>query len=101
MPGAGADHRGAQGSDGFSSRGSATRYPLICQFITEHRDRFGVAPICRALCELGVRIAPRTYFARITRPPSKRELWDLAVAEVLAGIYEPDEHGRRAPESGW
>jgi putative transposase len=73
--------------------------PLICQFITEHRRVFGVVPICRALSELGVPIAPRTYFALITRPASKRELWDLAVTEVLAGIYEPDERGRRAPES--
>jgi hypothetical protein len=26
-------------------------------------------------------------------------LWELTVTEVLAGYYEPDEHGRRAPES--
>jgi putative transposase len=72
---------------------------LICQFITEHRRVFGVVPICRALSELGVPIAPRTYFAHAARPPSKRELWDLAVTEVLASVYEPDERGRRAPES--
>ncbi len=28
-----------------------------------------------------------------------RALWDATTSEVLAGIYEPDEHGRRAPES--
>jgi putative transposase len=26
-------------------------------------------------------------------------LWDAAISEVLAGYYEPDEHGRRQPES--
>ena len=26
-------------------------------------------------------------------------LWDAAIAEVLAGFYEPDEDGRRKPES--
>lgn len=72
---------------------------LICQFITEHRDRFGVAPICRALSVHGVKIAPRTYYGYLSRPPSKRALWDTAVTEILASIYEPDEHGRRPAES--
>jgi transposase InsO family protein len=26
-------------------------------------------------------------------------LWDTVITEVLAGFYEPDEHGRRKPES--
>jgi HTH-like domain len=72
---------------------------LICQFITEHRDRFGVAPICRALSAHGVKIAPRTYYGYLSRPPSKRALGDTAVTEILASIYEPDEHGRRPAES--
>ncbi len=47
----------------------------------------------------GLQIAPRTYFAWLSRGPSRRALWDLAVTEILAGYYEPDEHGRRRPES--
>ena len=73
--------------------------PLICAFITAHRAEFGVAPICRALTELGVPIAPRTYRAHVARAPSKRELWDMTVTELLAACYEPDEQGRRPPES--
>jgi putative transposase len=73
--------------------------PLICQFVTEHRQEFGVAPICHALTSLGVPIAPRTYHAHVARAPSKRALWDMAVTELLAGYYEPDERGRRPPES--
>ena len=73
--------------------------PLICQFITSHRQEFGVAPICRALSTLGVPIAPRTYWAQVTRPPSKRVLWDTTITELLASFYEPDEQGRRPPES--
>lgn len=73
--------------------------PLICSFITEHRQEFGVVPICRALTELGVPIAPRTYYAHIARPPSKRALWEVTITELLAGFYEPDTGGRRAPES--
>jgi putative transposase len=72
---------------------------VICRFITEHKARFGVAPICRVLSEHGCPIAPRTYYAHVVRPLSKRALWDLVVTQVLAGYYEPDEHGRRARES--
>jgi transposase InsO family protein len=72
---------------------------LICEFITAHRENFGVVPICRALTLLGVPIAPRTYYAYFDRPLSKRALWEVTVVELLAGIYEPDQHGRRCPES--
>jgi putative transposase len=72
---------------------------LICSFITEHKARFGVVPICRVLTEHGCQIAPRTYYAHLARPPSKRALWDLTITQVLAGYYEPDEHGRKKPES--
>jgi hypothetical protein len=71
--------------------------PLICQFIAEHREEFGVAPVCRALTELGVPIAPRTYWGWLSRAPSRRALWDAAITEILAGVYEPDQHGRRPP----
>jgi putative transposase len=40
----------------------------------------------------------RTFYAWIKRPPSKRILSDLALTGVLAGYYEPDEHGKRRPE---
>jgi transposase InsO family protein len=73
--------------------------PLICQFITSHRQEVGVAPICRALSTLGVPIAPRTYWAQVTRPPSQRVLWDTTITELLASFYEPDEQGRRPSES--
>ena len=51
------------------------------------------------LTEHGVPIAPRTFYAWAKRAPSKRALWDATITEVLAGYYEPDEHGRRKPES--
>lgn len=44
-------------------------------------------------------IAPRTYHAHVARPPSKRALWDMTITELLAGYSEPDEAGRRQPES--
>ncbi len=51
------------------------------------------------LTEHGCKIAPRTFYAWVSRAPSKRSLWDAAITEVLAGYYEPDEHGCRKPES--
>lgn len=73
---------------------------VVCGFIVEHRERFGVAPICRALKQhYGIKIAPRTYYAWLGRGPSKRALWETTITEILAGYYEPDEHGRRPPES--
>ncbi len=73
--------------------------PLICQFIDEHKERFGVVPVCRALTVHGIKIAPRTYWARLASGPSKRALWDMTVTEILAGMYEPDDNGRRPPEA--
>jgi transposase len=65
--------------------GARPATPLICAFIDAHRDRFGVVPICRALAGQGVPIAPRTYWARRSRPPSRRALADAALTEILAG----------------
>lgn len=56
-------------------------------------------PICRALSAQGLAIAPRTYHARRSRPPSRRSLRDAAVTALLAGVFEPDADGRRKPES--
>ncbi len=71
---------------------------MICEFITAYRERFGVAPICRALSAHGVKIAPRTYWAHVSRPPSKRAMWDMAITEILASYYQPAGDGRRPPE---
>lgn len=71
---------------------------MICRFIDDQRGRFGVEPICRVLSEHGCQIAPRTYYAWRSRPPSQRALSDMVLVEILAGYYEPDEKGKRKPE---
>jgi transposase len=76
------------------SRGSATRDSANLPVHRPEEQEFGIAPICRVLSEHGIQIAPRTYWARLNAAPGKRELWDIAVTEILAGIYEPDEQGR-------
>ena len=45
-----------------------------------------------------MQIAPRTYWAHRSSAPSKRSLWDTTITEMLAGVYEPDEKGKRPPE---
>ena len=55
----------------------------MVDYIDQHRDRFGVEPICAVLKDAGVQIAPSTYYAAKTRPPSTRSVRD---AELVADI---------------
>jgi len=71
---------------------------VICRFIDDHKDRFGVQSICRVLSEHGVPIAPRTYYAWRSRPPSKRALSDLVLTQVLAGYYVPKPRPGKEPK---
>jgi putative transposase len=84
------------GTTSFLCAGVRPAVSLICEFITEHRQGFGVAPICRVLTFLGVPIAPRIYFVHVARSPSKRALWDVSITEILASYYTPDELGHRS-----
>ena len=63
-------------------------------FIDDHRDRFGVEPICRVLSEHGVPIAPSGYYAARTRGPSERELRDTAVLAEIRRVYHARRIGR-------
>lgn len=71
---------------------------IVC-FIDAFRHRFGVQAMCRALSAHHVSIAPRTYWACKSRPLSRRALHDAVITRHLAGMFEPDENGRRRPES--
>jgi putative transposase len=63
-------------------------------FIDDHKDRFGVEPICRVLTEHGVRIAPSTYYARKTRPPSARSARDGQLLDRIVEIFYDPRRGR-------
>ena len=56
-------------------------------FIDAHRDRFGVAPICRVLTEHGCKIAPNTYWTNKKRPLSARALRDAELAVEVRRVY--------------
>jgi putative transposase len=52
------------------------------KFIEEHRERWGVEPICRVL-----QFAPATYYAARTRPASAKELWDRELKPEIQRIW--------------
>src|SRR3954451_22645625 len=56
----------------FLRAGARPATALVVLFIELHRERFGVEPMCRVLAEHGVRIAPSTFYATRSRPPSAR-----------------------------
>ncbi|MFC4243541.1 IS3 family transposase [Gryllotalpicola reticulitermitis] len=60
---------------------------VAVEYIDGHRGRFGVEPICTVLREAGVRIAPSTYYAAKTRPPSARAVQDGQLSEEIAAAH--------------
>ncbi len=60
---------------------------MIVAFIDEHKDSFGVEPICRDL-----QIAPSSYYAHRARPPSARSVSDTATTEVITAVHA-DNYG--------
>jgi putative transposase len=51
-------------------------------YIHQHKDRFGVEPICRVLP-----IAPSTYYQHSGRPPSARALRDAKLKAEIARVH--------------
>jgi putative transposase len=57
------------------------------RFISEHKSRFGVEPICRVLSEHGVPIAPSTYYDAIRRGPSARAMRDEQLKAAITRVH--------------
>jgi putative transposase len=55
---------------------------VIVAYIDAHKDEFGVEPICRQL-----QVAPSTYYAAKTRPPSPRSVSDAATAALIGTVH--------------
>jgi putative transposase len=55
----------------------------MTRFIDEQRDEFGVEPVCAVLP-----IAPSTYYASKTRPPSLRALSDQELEKEIQRVYD-------------
>jgi putative transposase len=67
---------------------------VVVAFIDEHRDRFGVEPICRVLSGHGVQIAPSTYYAARGRAPSARARRDGQLTAEIRRVHADPNIGR-------
>jgi putative transposase len=71
----------------------------MCRFIDQMRAAgYGVEPICRALCEQGLAVAPRTYRSWKSKPVADRVLTDAAIVAELRRIKTGGPDGRPLPE---
>ena len=76
-------------------RASTTSTPTA----TGRRGReLGVEPICAVLREAGVQIAPSTYYAAKTRPPSARAVRDAELVEEITRCTPGEPGCLRRPE---
>ena len=64
------------------------------KFIDEQKPRFGVEPMCRVLSKHGVHVAPSTYYAAKSRPPSARAIADAALLVEIRRIHGDSKIGR-------
>ena len=55
----------------------------MSEFIDQHRDAHGVEPICREL-----QVAPSTYYAAKSRPPSARSVRDEELTVEVRRVFE-------------
>ncbi|RZE50273.1 IS3 family transposase [Streptomyces albidoflavus] len=56
-------------------------------FIDEHRQVFGVEPICRILTSHGLKIATSTYYAARKRAPSARSVRDAELKTQISRVH--------------
>jgi len=54
----------------------------MVNYIDGHKEEFGVEPICEAL-----QVAPSTYYAHRSRPPSARSVSDAATNQKIAATH--------------
>ncbi|WP_396642744.1 IS3 family transposase [Microbacterium sp.] len=78
----------------FFRAGARPATAVVVQFIDDHRDRFGVEPICRVLTEHAVPIAPSGYYAFKKRPLSARAESDAELVVQIERVFWDRKLGR-------
>jgi len=58
------------------------------RFIDEHKSMFAIEPICRALTAHGASVAPSTYYAAVSRPPSARAVRDGQPKTEISRVHK-------------
>ena len=74
--------------------GARPAFALVVAFVGDHRERFGVEPICRVLSEHGIEIAPNSYYAHKKRPASGRSVRDEQVLAEIVRVHTDPAIGR-------
>ena len=72
--------------------------PLICQYIETKKEELEAWPICKVLTGAGVKIAPSTYYAAKTRPPSARSVRDEALKAEISKVHKNQLLGAGGPQ---
>ena len=67
---------------GFLRGGARPPTALIVDYIEANREEFGVEPICSVL-----QVAPSTYYAHRSRPPSARSVSDAVTSAKIAATH--------------
>jgi len=67
---------------------------VVSAFIDDHKEVFGVEPICRVLTEHGCKIAPSGYYAYKTRPSSARAVRDAELVVKIRQVFFDRTRGR-------
>ena len=78
----------------------------MIRFITEHKDnqvpgpdggaglRWGVEPMCAVLSEHGITISPSTYYEWVGGQPTKRELRDAELVDIITAQRADKKTGK-------
>ncbi|WP_169797677.1 IS3 family transposase [Microbacterium resistens] len=90
----GTEARERDGGFNVLRAGARPATAVVVQFIDDHRDRFGVEPICRVLTEHAVPIAPSGYYAFKTRPASARAVADAELVVQIERVFWDQKLGR-------
>ncbi|WP_461092274.1 IS3 family transposase, partial [Streptomyces incanus] len=61
-------------------------------YVDQHKEEFGVQPICEALTGTDAEIAPSTYYAAHARPEAVRTVRDRELTEEIEVIHR-DNYG--------
>jgi len=61
---------------------------MTIAYIERYKNVFGVEPICTTLTSAEVPIAPSTFYAARTRPPSARAVRDEELKPVIAQVHK-------------
>ena len=78
----------------------------MIRFITEHRDhqvpgpdggvglRWGVEPMCEAMSKAGIAISASTYYEWMAKQPTRRQLRDAELVEIITAQRENKKTGK-------